>query len=61
MGHIRGHGCRELLVCCGSGQWHHRARLNGDWLADDVPVRSLCRRKAAFTKKSPAGTRGVTE
>jgi hypothetical protein len=36
MGHIRGHRCRDLLVYCISGQ--------GDWLADDVPVRSLCAR-----------------
>jgi hypothetical protein len=42
MGHIRGHGCRDLLIYCGSGRCNHSA--TGDWLADDVPVRSLCRR-----------------
>jgi hypothetical protein len=44
MGHIRGHGCRDLLVYCSSGFCNHSATLNGDWLSDDVPVRSLCRR-----------------
>jgi len=43
-GHIRGHGCRDLLVYCGSGRCHHSANISGDWLPDDVPVRSLCRR-----------------
>jgi hypothetical protein len=32
LGHIRGHGCRDLVV------------INADWLPDDVPVRSLCPR-----------------
>jgi hypothetical protein len=44
MGHIRGHGCRELLVYCGSGRCHHSAAINVDWLPDDMSVRSLCRR-----------------
>ena len=25
MGHIRSHGCRDLLVYCVSGRWHQRA------------------------------------
>jgi hypothetical protein len=37
MGHIRGHGCRELLVYCD-------ATMNADWLPDAMPVRALCRR-----------------
>jgi hypothetical protein len=44
MGHIRGHGCRNLLVYCISGRCHHSAVMDGDWLADDISVRSLCRR-----------------
>jgi hypothetical protein len=44
MGHIRGHRRRDQLVYCISGQCHHSATMNGDWLADDVPVRSLCAR-----------------
>jgi hypothetical protein len=43
MGHIRGHGCRNLLVYCGSGRCHHSATLSGDCFPDDLPVRSLCR------------------
>ena len=44
MGHIRGHGCRNLLIYCGSINCNHSATMNGDCLPDDVPVRSLCRR-----------------
>ena len=44
MGHIRAHGCRDLLVYCGSLWCHHNARINADWLPDDIPVRSLCSR-----------------
>ena len=44
MAHIRGHGCRDLLIYCSSGRCHHSASMNADWLADDVPVRSLCAR-----------------
>ena len=39
-----GHGCRNLLVYCISGRCHHSATMDGDWLDDDVPVRSLCGR-----------------
>jgi hypothetical protein len=41
MGHIRSHGCRDLLVYCGSGRCHHSATLNADWLSDATQVRSL--------------------
>ena len=44
LGHIRSHGCRKLLVHCDSGRCHHIATLNADWLPDETPVRSLCRR-----------------
>jgi hypothetical protein len=44
MGHIRSHGCRELLVYCISGRCHHSKTMNADWLADETPVRSLCGR-----------------
>src|SRR6202022_1095133 len=44
MGHIRGHGCRDLLVYCNSGRSHHSATMNADWLSDETPVGSLCRR-----------------
>jgi hypothetical protein len=35
MGHIRSHGCRELLVYCTSPWCNHSAKLNADWLPDD--------------------------
>jgi hypothetical protein len=41
MAHIRGHGCRDLLIYCNSGRCHHSSTMSSDWLADDVPVRSL--------------------
>ena len=44
LGHIRGHGCRDLLVYCSSGRCHHSASMNADWLSNATPVRSLCRR-----------------
>ena len=44
MGNICGHGCRDLLVYCNSGRCHHSATLNADWLSDEIPVPSLCRR-----------------
>ena len=44
LGHIRGHGCRDLLVYCNSGRCHHSATMNADWLSNETPVRSLCRR-----------------
>ena len=39
LGHIRSHGCRDLLVYCISGRCHHS---NGDWLPDETPVRAFC-------------------
>ena len=44
MGHIREHGCRDLLVSCVSPWCNHSARLTADWLADDTAVRALCPR-----------------
>jgi hypothetical protein len=43
MGHIRGHGCRDLLVYyCSSGRCYHGSTFNADWLSDETVVRSLC-------------------
>jgi hypothetical protein len=44
LGHIRGHGCRGLLVYCGSIWCNHSAEITADWLPDETPVRSLCPR-----------------
>jgi hypothetical protein len=41
MAHIRGHGCRDLLVSCASPWCNHSAKLNADWLPDNAAVRSL--------------------
>ena len=43
LAHIRSHGCRDLLIYCDSGRYHHSATMNADWLPDEPPVRSLCR------------------
>jgi hypothetical protein len=42
MAHVRGHGCRDLLIYCDSGRCHHSASINADEFPDDMPVRSLC-------------------
>jgi hypothetical protein len=41
LGHIRGHGCRNLVVYCHSLWCNHSAVINADWLPDETPVRSL--------------------
>jgi hypothetical protein len=41
LGHIRSHGCRDLLVYCASGWCHHSVVMNADWLSNDTPVRLL--------------------
>jgi hypothetical protein len=41
MGHIRAHGCRDLLIYCNSGRCHHGGAMNGDHLPDETAVRSL--------------------
>ena len=48
LGHIRSHGCHDLLVYCDSGRCHHSATMNADWLPDEMPVRSLCPRMACM-------------
>jgi len=37
----RDHGCRELLVYCGSINCSHGATLNADHMPDDTPIRPL--------------------
>jgi hypothetical protein len=38
LGHIRSHGCRDLLVYCGSGRCHHSATMNGIGCAMMCPL-----------------------
>ena len=44
LGHIRGHGRRDVLVYCESMWCRHSVVMNVDALPDDTPVRSLCPR-----------------
>jgi hypothetical protein len=39
--HIRGHGCRDLLVYCGSINCNHSVTMNADHMPDDTPIRPL--------------------
>jgi hypothetical protein len=41
MGHIRDHGCRELLVYSSSGRCYHSSTSNADWPPDERVVRLL--------------------
>jgi hypothetical protein len=38
LGHIRSHGCRDLLVYCGAIDCNHGTVINADHLPDDLPV-----------------------
>jgi hypothetical protein len=41
LGHLRSHGCRDLLVYCASIDCNHSSIMNAGHLADDLPIRSL--------------------
>ena len=41
MGHVRSHGCRELLVYCTSIWCNHSAKINADWLPDEAALLAL--------------------
>jgi len=38
LGHIRSHGCRDLLVYCGSINCNHSTTMNADHMPDDTPI-----------------------
>ena len=42
--HLRGHGCRDLLVYCELIQCNHSVTMNAESLPDEIVIRSLCRR-----------------
>jgi hypothetical protein len=44
LGHIRGHGCRNLLVYCTAMNCSHGATMSADRWPDDTPIRPLGRR-----------------
>ena len=41
LGHIRSHGCRDLLIYCGSINCSHSTTMSAEHLPDDTVVRSL--------------------
>jgi hypothetical protein len=41
LGHIRSHGCRDLLVYCSSINCNHGVTINADHMPDDTAIRSL--------------------
>ena len=41
LGHIRGHGCCDLLVYCSSIICNHSITLNADHLPDETAIRQL--------------------
>jgi hypothetical protein len=41
LGHIRSHGCRDLLVYCGSINYNRGITMNADHMPDDTPIRPL--------------------
>jgi hypothetical protein len=55
LGHIRRHGCRDVLVYCRDIVCNHSVTTNTDHLGDDTPMRSL----GARTACSKCGRRGA--
>jgi hypothetical protein len=41
LGHIRSHGCRDLLIYCGSINCSHSATMNADHLPQETVVGAL--------------------
>ena len=41
LSHIHGHGCRDILIYCGSINCSHSATMNADHWPDDTVVRTL--------------------
>jgi hypothetical protein len=54
LGHIRSHGCRDLLVYCAAVNCNHSSVMSADHLPDDLPIGSLCLRMVC-----PCGHRGA--
>jgi hypothetical protein len=44
LGHIRGHGCRDLLVYCRDVDCDHSVTMNANHLPDDTAIRPLGKR-----------------
>ena len=41
LGNIRSHGCRDLLIYCGSINCNHSATMNADHLPENTVIRVL--------------------
>ena len=41
LGHMRFHGCRDLLAHCNSDRCNHWTTMNVGHLPDDTPIKSL--------------------
>ena len=41
LGHIRGHGCRNLLIYCNLIACNHQTIMNADHLTDETVIRPL--------------------
>ena len=41
LGHIRSHGCRDLLIYCSFIDCSHSATMNADHLPDETAIRPL--------------------
>jgi hypothetical protein len=44
LGHIRSHGCRDLLVYCEAIWCNHSAEIHAERLPDETVIRALCPR-----------------
>jgi hypothetical protein len=41
LGNIRSHGCRNLLIYCGSIHCNYQTKMNADHWPDETPIRPL--------------------
>jgi hypothetical protein len=41
IGHMRSHGCTDLVIYCQAISCNHSIEMNADHLPDDLPIRSL--------------------
>jgi len=41
LSHIRGYGCRDILIYCGSVHCRHSATMNADRMPNETVIRAL--------------------
>jgi hypothetical protein len=49
LGHIRSHGCRDILIYCGSIKCNHSVKMNADHLPEETVIRALGPKMACAT------------